>query len=371
MNKKQVALHDEADGPDRVQLHLVRSTGFELVCDITLPETPGVTVFFGPSGCGKTTILRAAAGLEKTPGFVRIGGRTWQDDARGIFTPTYERRIGYVFQEASLFSHMNVIDNLRYGIKRIVDGQGEQRLKEAVELLGIGHLLKRSTAELSGGERQRCAIARSLAIRPTALFMDEPLSALDQARRLEIMPWLERIKRELKVPILYVTHSDDEVLRLADQLVVMHLGKIVDAGDVARVWHTLSRQRGESEHKSSLIIGRVAEKDAQWGLMKIVSGGAHFWVRDKGDAVNDTVRVTVQSENVSVSVAHPSETSIQNVFRGRIAEIRTDEDKSRVMVEVDAGGAIVLAEVTARAAHQLSLAVGMDVWVQVKSVSFC
>ena len=159
---------------DRIRLTLSRSTGFTLDVDLTLPNG-GVTVLFGVSGCGKTTVLRSAAGLEKAKGYVRITGQVWQDDEKRIFVPTYERRIGYVFQEASLFDHLNVRENLRFGLKRISDKDGEKRLDDAVELLGIGHLLERRTSELSGGERQRCAIARSLAIKPTALFGNHAL----------------------------------------------------------------------------------------------------------------------------------------------------------------------------------------------------
>ena len=217
---------------DRIRLTLSRSTGFTLDVDLTLPNG-GVTVLFGVSGCGKTTVLRSAAGLEKAKGYVRIAGQVWQDDEKRIFVPTYERRIGYVFQEASLFDHLNVRENLRFGLKRISDKDGEKRLDDAVELLGIGHLLERRTSELSGGERQRCAIARSLAIKPTALFMDEPLAALDHARRLEIMPWIDRLKKELNLPILYVTHSEEEVMRLADRLAVIDNGKLVEAEAVS------------------------------------------------------------------------------------------------------------------------------------------
>lgn len=227
---------------DRIRLTLSRSTGFTLDVDLTLPNG-GVTVLFGVSGCGKTTVLRSAAGLEKAKGYVRIAGRVWQDDEKRIFVPTYERRIGYVFQEASLFDHLNVRENLRFGLKRISDKDGEKRLDDAVELLGIGHLLERRTSELSGGERQRCAIARSLAIKPTALFMDEPLAALDHARRLEIMPWIDRLKKELNLPILYVTHSEEEVMRLADRLAVIDNGKLVDNGPVAETWLHLMQKK--------------------------------------------------------------------------------------------------------------------------------
>lgn len=352
---------------DRIQLTLARHTGFTL--DVDLSIAPGVTVLFGPSGCGKTTVLRSAAGLEKARGFVRVAGNTWQNDARGIFVPTYARRIGYVFQEASLFDHLNVRDNLRYGLKRISDKDGEKRLDDAVELLGIGHLLDRRTSELSGGERQRCAIARSLAIKPTALFMDEPLAALDHARRLEIMPWIDRLKTELKLPVLYVTHSEEEVMRLADRLAVIENGRLLESGPVAETWLHQMQKKGRSASRSVLVMGEVVERDAAWGLMKVESAGASFWVRDTKCALGSAVRLIVCADDVSLSVQKPSQTSIQNVFSCRITSISDGADASRKVAEVRAGGTVILSELTARAVHELNLQPGMDIWAQVKTIA--
>lgn len=217
------------------QLKLTRTAGFSLDVAFDIPED-GVTALFGPSGCGKTTVLRCIAGLEKARGRVVVAGRVWQDDAAGIFVPTYARRLGYVFQEASLFDHLNVRQNLEYGMKRIRDADAAERLAHAVELLGIGHLLERRTNELSGGERQRCAIARSLAVKPTILLMDEPLASLDNARRREILPWLEKLRKDLSIPILYVTHSEEEVERLADRVVMLSQGRKTAEGPVKDVF---------------------------------------------------------------------------------------------------------------------------------------
>lgn len=352
----------------RIRVALQRLGGFTLDVDIAV-RAGGVTTLFGPSGCGKTTVLRSAAGLEHARGLVRIAGHLWQDDAAGVFVPTCERRLGYVFQEASLFPHLDVEQNISYGLKRRRDPQGRQRLAEAVDLLGIGGLLKRRPAQLSGGERQRCAIARALASRPEALFMDEPLAALDHARRLEIMPWLERIKRELNIPVIYVTHSEEEVLRLADELVIMEAGRVVDAGPVARVWHDLNVHSESRAVRSTLVVARVTERDARWGLVKVVAGGAWFWVRDHGAAIGSTVRLMIEADNVSLSVGRPSQTSIQNVFCCRAKEILPGRDEARRLVELDAGETTLLAEVTARAASELCLAPGMTLWAQVKSVA--
>ena len=354
---------------DRICVRLRRATGFELDVDVGV-RSGGVTALFGPSGCGKTTVLRIAAGLERARGFVRIAGRTWQDDEKGIFVPTCERRLGYVFQEASLFVHLNVEQNLCYGLKRMHDVGGQKRLEEAVELLGIGHLLGRRVNELSGGERQRCAIARSLVTCPAALFMDEPLAALDHARRLEIMPWLERIKRELNIPVVYVTHSEEEVLRLADTLVVMENGQVKLEGAVADVWHQLGRQTSAKTKKSSLVQAVVLERDADWGLVKAAAGEAYFWVRDAGFAIGDKLRLMIDADDVSISVQKPSRTSIQNVFACRAADIFESTDASRRFVELDAGcGCKILAEVTARSLHEMGISPDMRVWAQVKSVS--
>ena len=189
--------------------------GFSLDVDLALPGR-GVTALFGHSGSGKTTLLRCIAGLERAAqGRLAVDGEVWQD--AGSWLPPHQRPIGYVFQEASLFAHLTVLGNLRYGMKRI---SGAQRvsLDHAIELLGIGHLLDRKPDRLSGGERQRVGIARALAVSPRLLLMDEPLAALDLKRKQEILPYLERLHDELSIPVLYVSHSPDEVARLADYL---------------------------------------------------------------------------------------------------------------------------------------------------------
>lgn len=353
---------------DRICLKLARGTGFSLDVDLTLPAG-GVTVLFGPSGCGKTTVLRSAAGLERAGGIVRIAGQLWQDDEKRIFVPTYERRIGYVFQEASLFEHLNVRDNLLYGLKRIADKDGRKRLDEAVELLGIGHLLERRTSELSGGERQRCAIARSLAVKPTALFMDEPLSALDHERRLEIMPWIERLKKELNLPILYVTHSEEEVMRLADRLAVMQAGRLLESGPVAETWLRMMQRKGKSAGRRVLLMGRVEARDAAWSLMRVDCGGMFFWVRDTAAVIGSDVRLLVSAQDVSLSVTKPSQTSIQNVFPCRVTGIEEGNHPSRKVVEVSSDGAVVFSELTARAVYELDLKPGMQIWAQVKTIA--
>ena len=218
----------------RITLNLDRGTDFRLDVSFEIPDK-GITVLFGPSGCGKTTVLRCTAGLERAGGRVVVADRVWQDDARNIFVPAWERRLGYVFQEASLFEHLNVEGNLHFGLRHKDARGGLARFSEAVELLGIGHLLRRRVQLLSGGERQRVAIARALLMTPDLILMDEPLAALDWNRKQEILPWLERLRDELSVPMLYVTHSADEMARLADQVICFENGRIVAEGPLEEV----------------------------------------------------------------------------------------------------------------------------------------
>jgi len=211
-----------------IDLRLARPA-FTLEVRQTLPAQ-GITAFFGPSGCGKTTLLRAIAGLERAQGRVAMGDAAWQDDARGAFVPAHQRSLGYVIQEAALFPHLDVRRNLDYGLKRTRAEERRIPLDQVIELLGIGHLMQRRTTTLSGGERQRVAIARALATSPRLLLMDEPLAALDMQRKREVLPYLEGLQRELRLPILYVSHAIDEVSRLADHLLVMEEGRVRAAG---------------------------------------------------------------------------------------------------------------------------------------------
>ncbi len=210
--------------------------GFALQVDLHLPAG-GVTAFFGHSGSGKTTLLRCIAGLERAPkGRLVVNGELWQEE--GQWLPTHKRSIGYVFQEASLFPHLSVLGNLQYGMKRISDPQ-RVNLHQVVELLGIGHLLARKPESLSGGERQRVGIARALAVSPRLLLMDEPLAALDLKRKREILPYLERLHDELDIPVLYVSHSPDEVMVLADYIVVLDEGQVLAEGLPADIFRHL------------------------------------------------------------------------------------------------------------------------------------
>lgn len=342
---------------------------FELSVDLALPDR-GISVLFGPSGSGKTTVLRCVAGLEKAArGVVRIGTETWQDDDAGIRLPVWQRDLGYVFQEASLFEHLDVRRNLEYGLRRAGRNGSASGLAAAVQLLGIESLMMRSVGKLSGGERQRVAIARALATQPRLLLLDEPMAALDFARRQEILPWLERMRDELSIPMLYVTHSSDEVARLADHLVVLDAGRVRAAGAVADVLASVESPVVVGEDAGTLVHARIVERDADWHLVRAEFAGGSFWVRDGGQPIGTGVRLRVLARDVSIQLHEPTQTSIQNHLQAVVESIVEGHDASQALIRLRCGSAPLLARVTKRATHSLQLAPKKPVWAQVKAVA--
>ena len=359
-----------------IRLHLPRA-GFTLDVDLQLPGR-GITVLFGASGSGKTTVLRCVAGLERAPlGRVQIGDALWHDSTARRFLPTWQRPLGYVFQEASLFEHLNVQQNLQFGLRRSRAPEGARVLADAVRLLGIESLLGRAPAQLSGGERQRVAIARALATQPRLLLLDEPLAALDHARKREILPWLERLRDELRTPMLYVTHSADELARLADHVVVLDQGRVQTQGPAAAALAALDSPVLTGDELSTLLAGEVAERDERWHLARVAFAGGSLWLRDAGLPVGQRVRLRVLARDVSLSSTEPRGTSIQNQMPGVITAIGADAHPSQVLVQVRVGdgekegegGSLLVARVTARACAALGLRVGQVAWLQVKSVA--
>ncbi len=354
---------------NRVQVTLVRP-GFTLHAAFE-PPMRGITAIFGASGSGKTTLLRCIAGLERAhDAVIRIAGESWQDDSRGHFLPVWQRPIGYVFQEASLFDHLDVRGNLAFAGKRATSADRKRiALDEAIDLLGIGHLLQRRTHELSGGERQRVAIARALASQPQLLLLDEPLASLDHARRQEILPWLERLRDELQIPMLYVTHAADEVARLANTLVVLEQGLVKASGPTSEVLARIDSPVVIGDDAGALLEGRIDERDERWHLMRVGFEGASLWLRDSGLPVGQAVRMRVLARDVSVALESPQASSIQNVLPCTVEAIAADAHPSQVMLRLTVGQATLLARITARAADALMLAPGQRVWAQVKSVA--
>jgi molybdate transport system ATP-binding protein len=348
---------------NRVRVVLPREP-FTLDVDLQLPAH-GITGIFGASGSGKTSILRCVAGLETPrPGIVQVAGETWQDER--VFVPPWQRRTGYVFQDAALFPHLDVRGNLEFARKR---SGTHAPLDAAIELLGIAALLDRRPHTLSGGERQRVAIARAIASGPRLLLLDEPLAALDIARRGEILPWLLRLRGELSLPMLYVTHSVDEVARLADTIVLLDRGRVVASGAAPEVLSRIDASAMFGDEAGALLEGRVAQRDERWQLAQVAFDGGALWLRDTGLAVGRGVRLRVLARDVSIATAEPRGSSIQNILPATVEDAAPDAHPSQVMVRLRCGGCVLLARITARAADALALAPGQHVWAQVKSVA--
>lgn len=341
--------------------------GFVLDVDLVLPPR-GVTAVFGPSGSGKTTLLRCVAGLERADdGRLVVNGETWQSGDR--FLPTHRRPLGYVFQEASLFPHLDVKANMRYGMRRTPRAQRRVGWDEVVGLLGVGHLLDRYPDALSGGERQRVSLARALLASPRLLLMDEPLSALDHGRKREILPYLEKLHDELDIPVLYVSHSPDEVARLADHLVVLEAGRVLAQGPLAATLARVDLPITLGEDTGVVIDARVSRRDERWGLLEVEFAGGSLWTRDDGHQPGSHVRIRVLARDVSLALERQHDTSILNLMQGTVAELAGDTHPALVLVRVDVGETPILCRLTRRSVAALDLAPGKPIWVQIKAVA--
>jgi len=342
--------------------------GFTLDVDLRLPGQ-GVTALFGPSGCGKTTCLRSIAGLERAQGRVEVNGALWQDDATRRWTPTHERALGYVFQEASLFAHLTAEANIRYGLRRTPAARRQVAWEQVVELLGIAHLLARKPATLSGGERQRVSIARALATSPRVLLMDEPLSALDAERKAEVLPYLDRLQAHLDIPVLYVSHSLDEVARLASQVVLLRQGRVAAAGDTARMLSRLDLPLAHGDTAAAVVPATVLAHDPQEHLTTAsFDGGLLRLVGTQARAPGTAVRLRVQARDVSVALQPPTGSSILNVLPVQIAAIQPDTT-GHAMLQLQAGATVLLARLSQHSVRQLGLQAGQSAWAQVKGVA--
>jgi len=341
--------------------------GFALDVDLDLPGH-GVTAVFGPSGSGKTTLLRCVAGLQRlATGFLRVNGDIWQDGAH--FQAPHRRALGYVFQEASLFPHLTVRGNLDYGMSRVPAGARKVSLDRAIELLGLGELIERKPDGLSGGERQRVAIARALLTSPRLLLMDEPLAALDLARKQEIMPYLENLHTELEIPVLYVSHSADEVGRLADHLLVLDAGRAVASGPMIETLARLDLPIRLGEGAGVVLEGTIAERDERWRLARVNCSGTDFWVRDGGHPVGHTVRVRILAKDVSIALSQTTDSSILNIIPAEVMEIRADTHPAQALVKMTLGVSPVLARLTRRSVESLGLVAGSKAYAQIKAVA--
>lgn len=330
--------------------------------------SPGVTVLFGPSGSGKSTIVNAAAGLLRPDACrIEVDGQVLADTRSGLWLPPERRRAGLVFQDSRLFPHMSVGTNLRFGMRRVAPGA--VRFEEIVDLLGIGALLARRPHTLSGGERQRVAIGRALLAQPRLLLMDEPLASLDTARKAGILPFLTRLKTALKLPVLYVTHALDEVVRLADSLVLVDAGHVVGFGPLPEVAARADLPLAQRDDAAALLLCRVESHDANRALTRLQGGGASFLVPLLELPLGTERRVRIPAREVILAGRPPEAISLHNIVPGTVRRIAQDAARRSVVVEIALPDGALLARVTPDAVVQLALAPGSPVLALIKSTS--
>ncbi|SDR20840.1 molybdate transport system ATP-binding protein [Pseudomonas grimontii] len=349
----------------------VKYPGFALDVDLQLPGR-GVTALYGHSGSGKTTCLRCIAGLERAEdGFIQINDEVWQDSRNGLFVPPHKRALGYVFQEPSLFAHLSVRANLEFGLKRIPRQQRRVDMAQATELLGIGHLLDRHPQHLSGGERQRIGIARALLTSPTLLLMDEPLAALDSKRKGEILPYLERLHDELDIPVLYVSHAQDEVARLADHIVLLSDGKALASGPIGETLARLDLPMARGDDAGVVVNGNVSAYDDHYQLLtlQLPNSAQHLRVAHVPLALGNALRVKVQARDVSLSLQAEEHSSILNRLPVTVTQEIAADNSAHVLVRLDADGTPLLARITRFSRDQLQLHPGQTLWAQIKAVA--
>lgn len=330
-------------------------------------SAPGLTALFGRSGSGKSTLVDIIGGLIRpTRGRVAVDGQVLVDTECGLFVPKHHRRIGYVFQDSRLFPHLSVRNNLLYGrwfAQNSTGGSGD--LASVVELLGIGALLDRQPDSLSGGEKQRVAIGRALLAHPRLLLMDEPLASLDEARRAEILPYIERLRDQAGVPIIYVSHSVAEVARLATTVVILSEGRVTAVGPVLDILPL-----ADAGDAGSVLDATVARHDEAFQLTVLASAAGELQVPRLAAPVGSPVRAYIRARDVMISLRSPEEISALNVLPGRIAAIVPNPNGAQADVRLDCNGAILMARLTAKSVQRLALATGRPVFAVIKSVSF-
>ena len=326
----------------------------------------GVTAIFGRSGAGKSSLINLVAGLV-TPqsGTITLNDNVLFDSEQKINLPPEKRHIGYVFQEHRLFPHYTVEKNLKYGCKRF----NSSYFLQIVELLGIQNLLERFPLSLSGGEKQRVAIGRALLSNPDILLMDEPLSALDLRRKQELLNYLDQLSSQIEIPILYVTHSLDEIIRLADQVILIEQGQIMAFNQVKHIWqHAAFQQWLPEQYPLSLLELPIKSHQTDYQMLELSLGTQSVWVSELPRyQLNDNVRITINSKDVSITLAQPQNTSIRNILQGKICQFQ--QQSQQVNVEVDVEGQKIWASISLWAFNDLQLSIEQAVYLQIKSVS--
>lgn len=325
----------------------------------------GVTALFGLSGSGKSSLINLVSGLiNPDEGVISLNDRELFNSAQNVCVPINQRNIGYVFQDARLFPHYTVNGNLRYGMKNT----SKDEFNYIVELLGIGHLLKRYPITLSGGEKQRVAIGRALLTDPEILLMDEPLSALDLPRKRELMNYLERLSKEINIPILYVTHSLDELLRLAERVVLLANGKVEAYDVLENIWDSPLFLPWKQENEQSAVLSLpVFMHNPSYKMTALSIGDQNIWINQVEAQINEKVRICIHSSDVSISLNKVEQSSIRNTLYGRIVKIL--ELENRVDLKLDIGGKHLWASISKWSFHDLALQMGQLVYAQIKAIS--
>jgi len=334
----------------------------------------GITALFGPSGCGKTSLLRALAGLDRhRNGLLEVAGTTWQRD--DYFLPPHQRRLGYVFQEPSLFEHLSVAENIGFGSKRWAkhnqQSQSEHRSisgSELIEMMGVAPLLTRTTQQLSGGEKHRVAICRALATQPDLLLMDEPLAALDEAGKQDILPYIESLHQQLELPVIYVSHSVPEVARLADQIIVLGQRKLLAQGKCSDILTQPDLTLAHSNDAGAVLECEVTSVDEHYGLATLSTLAGQLTVVNRQFRLGETLRLQVAARDVSVTLSPPHDSSILNVLPATIESLSA-ENTAQVLVQLKAGSTRLLARLTTKSTEQLALCKGKLVYAQIKSIA--
>lgn len=342
-----------------------------LVLDIeTRFPGQGVTAIYGPSGCGKTSLLRAIAGLDRYQGLVSFNEQIWQNDE--FYLPTEKRRIGLVFQDSQLFPHLTVRQNIEFGYHQFSKNNRSKplfALSEVADLLGVSPLLAKNVQYLSGGEKQRVAIARAIMSQPQLLLMDEPLASLDQPAKKNLLPYLEIISEKFALPVIYVSHSEEEIARLADYLLVMAKGKIVAQGALMTMLASLDSPFARLDSAFGLLDLRVSNLDTQFQLATLSHDGLSLQIDAHNLQMGQPVRVRILAKDVSLCLTPAQDTSILNLLPANIVEIRPEGNSAHCLVGLSLGSGFISARISNYSREKLKLHLGQQVFAQVKAMA--
>ncbi|USI33475.1 molybdenum ABC transporter ATP-binding protein ModC [Cronobacter sakazakii] len=335
-----------------------------LTVNETLPGS-GITAIFGVSGAGKTSLINATSGLTRPQhGRIVLNDRVLSDTETDTFLPPEKRRVGYVFQDARLFPHYKVRGNLKYGMAKEMASQFDK----LVTLLGIEPLLDRLPGTLSGGEKQRVAIGRALLTAPELLLLDEPLASLDVPRKRELLPYLQRLAREINIPMLYVSHSLEEILHLADKVLVLEQGEVKAFGSLEDIWgSSVMHPWLPPEQQSSVLKVTVLEHHPHYAMTALALGDQHLWVNRIEKPLQTALRIRIQASDVSLVLQPPLQSSIRNILRARVAQCY--DDNGQVEVQLEVGSRTLWARISPWARDELAIKPGLWLYAQIKSVS--